>query len=475
MKKFTTQNILILISVLAIILFLVLKISLIFSPFIDFDESGLGLMAKAILDGKIPYHDFFDHKPPFAYYSLAIFFKLFGISSQNILVMAFIFDIALILSIFFLIRKLYDSKTALIAAAICSILISTSHFNTDIPMALFGVLGISCYLFSFKQNKNLFLFLSGVFIAISLWFKQPGIMFFFAIVVHQLYLYYKKDISFKDSLKSSSIVLLGLLGISLPLFAYFMIKTSGGFFYDIIIFNVLFKGSTSRLFTMGKLLELIFLNFGYLLAIILFSFPELKAKDEKTSFYLISSILIFLFFAANKEIFSAHLNLALPIVILLVSSSLFHVEKLRKPIMIIIIIFILSLSLLSLESAARTRLSGISNKQVQISSYLTSIPENATIFSDSPEYYFLGNKKVLYKVPGLAPSYKSVFDFSDFCDFANKTDFLIFTHRIAYLPESQRACINQSFTLIKRFDNVAESYVEIYAKNPVKNNSTKSP
>jgi len=58
----------------------------------------------------------------------------------------------------------------------------------------------------------------------------------------------------------------------------------------------------------------------------------------------------------------------------------------------------------------------------------------------------------------------SVFDFSDFCDYSSKLDYIIFTHRKKYLGEENIECIKQKFVLQKRFENIGESYVEIWRR-----------
>lgn len=62
---------------LFIVLFLVRLPSFFFSVF-DWDESTLILMGQGILDGKLPYVDLWDIKPPASFYMYSLFIVLFG-------------------------------------------------------------------------------------------------------------------------------------------------------------------------------------------------------------------------------------------------------------------------------------------------------------------------------------------------------------------------------------------------------------
>ena len=87
---------------------------------------------------------------------------------------------------------------------------------------------------------------------------------------------------------------------------------------------------------------------------------------------------------------------------------------------------------------------------------------NDKIFSANPVYPFLLGKPNSYKVPSLAPSFASVFDLSDFCEKSEEWDYLILSHRKKYIDEEELSCALNNFDLEKSFDNVGESYVEVW-------------
>ncbi len=450
-----------------IIFFMVaLKIFLIFNSHLGLNEAVYSYIAEQLPE-KLPYKDIFDHKPPLVYYSLALFYSVFGSSVIALHSLAFIFDILLLVIIFIVAKKLYDTKAALFSSAIYFVLSSSVFFDTEVPMTLFGLIGVFLYLSYFNKNKYSYLFFSGVFLAVSVWFKQPGILFFVSILIHQFYLVYKKDLTSKDSLKLVYFVVAGALVFSLPLLSYFIFQVGfENFFFHIIEFNIKFSGSTSRIFQIGKLLKMLVANFGILLAIILTFYKDyFKEKyPYKNRFFFMIILLLILFFIINKEVFFSHLIQLAPFVIILSVSALKIIKnrKINRLITILLIFILLNFSLVHLESVARKVRDNSYNQQDIVVSYINQNLSNASIFADSPVYYVLADKQCDYKVCFLAPSTSSVFSFEDFCNFSKTKDYLVLTHRKKYLGEENLNCIEENFILTKKFDNIDESFVEIW-------------
>lgn len=172
-------------------------------------------------------------------------------------------------------------------------------------------------------------------------------------------------------------------------------------------------------------------------------------------------IILFLFFLINKEIFSQHLFQAAPLVAIAAVYSLSKIKSknLEKIGSILIILFFLILVLTFLEGFVRIE----NNSQSQLISGIKRIvPDNSEVFSDNPIYSFLGGYEPKYKVFYLAPSIASVFDFSDFCEYAKSADYLILTHRKVYLGGENLDCIETNFKLEKKFENADEYFVEVW-------------
>ncbi len=471
-RYFNLQNILIFILILIILFSISIKIFLLFNQPIGFNEGGLATIARGINGGKKLYIDLFEHKPPLAHYLLSFMFKITRTNTFSTHLLALILDIVLLLSIFFIAKKLYNLKVALLISALYSVLVRGVSYDIEIPMTLFGLIGIFLYIISFeKKNKFWPLFLSGFFIAVSVWFKQPGIFFFVAILIHQLFLIYKKEIKFKNSLKQFYIIIAGILVLSLPLLSYFIYMAGlHNFLYSIFVFNLKFSGSTSRIFQIGKFIRIFLFYFGIFLAITL-SYKKEIFKEEyprKNLLFGILTIILILFFLVNKEIFYNHLHQLIPFILLLSLSPLYLKpnDKTKKLILIILIVFTFSLFFQNLEGAARIYRDKAFNDQSKVGLFIkNNFSKNLTFFSDSPQYYFLSDFRPCSKYFLLAPSFNSVFDYSFLCsENSSDIDFMLLTHRKKYLDSKTLLCIKLNFQLIRRFENTGESYVEIWQR-----------
>ena len=116
------------ILIIIIILSLVLRLFLLHPTFSD--ENFYFNVGKNILEGKIPYKDFFFAHPPFQIYVLAFMFKVFGIS---FLVGKFLSLVASTLSVFLIyliLKELYDEKSGFFAALIFLITPTFLSFST---------------------------------------------------------------------------------------------------------------------------------------------------------------------------------------------------------------------------------------------------------------------------------------------------------------------------------------------------------
>ena len=126
---------------------------------------------------------------------------------------------------------------------------------------------------------------------------------------------------------------------------------------------------------------------------------------------------------------------------------------------IIIIISSLAISLSVVEQNIREIRSGSINDYQEVLDYLNEeVPRNSTFFSDNPTYTLFGQYQLNQPIVHIAPSFSSVFDYSFICDL----DYIILTHRKKYLSDDELVCILENYDLRKRFDNVGESFVEIW-------------
>jgi 4-amino-4-deoxy-L-arabinose transferase-like glycosyltransferase len=97
MKKYFAV---LLVLVISIAIFKILNSHATFS-----DENVYFLMSKRVIKGEIPYKDFNFVHPPFQIYTIAIFFKLFGISLVSGKLSAIIFSSLSSIMVFLLSKK----------------------------------------------------------------------------------------------------------------------------------------------------------------------------------------------------------------------------------------------------------------------------------------------------------------------------------------------------------------------------------
>lgn len=157
------------------------------------DEGVFLTIGNSLASGKVPYSDFFDHKPPGIYYLFSLIALTFG---KNILVFRVVLLLANLFSallVFFIAIKI-KKGTEVFAALL--FLISLIFFEGNYLVAepflvFFLLLGLFCLLL-YEENKKLpFLILAGFFLAVMCLFKQTAFLSFVPIVLYLIISKYK--------------------------------------------------------------------------------------------------------------------------------------------------------------------------------------------------------------------------------------------------------------------------------------------
>ncbi|MDP3881870.1 MAG: glycosyltransferase family 39 protein [Nanoarchaeota archaeon] len=440
------------------------KIYIILNGSIGFDEAGIVYVAEGMADGGQLYTDYFDHKPPFMHYLLSFFYEFANPSVLSIKSLAFLFDIILLASIYFIAARLSNKNLAIIALSIAAIYNISLELNTETLMAVFGLWSFYFYTKALKLKNfiNSNLFIAGIFLAIAIWFKQTAVIFYVAFLIHVIYLKYKKVLTGRESFRGILMLTLGVLIISIPLLSYFLFKVGYQFIYSLIEFNLLFKGSSSRILQLGKGLNILVFYLGFLLVIILSQMSSKLKQDKIYPALVVFNIVNLLFILSSQEIFYQHFFQLVPFTILLAVYSLKNAApKIQKILFLVIILGLAIISLSTLEQKMREiRSDGQGTNEVL--SYLNAtVPKDTIFFSDTPIYTLLGGYTLNQPLVGAAPSFNSVFDYKFVCN----QDYIVLTHRQNYLSPEVQECVNGNFTLLKRFDNIGESFVEIKKLN----------
>ena len=233
-KKCLSNNYLILLTIL--IIYFIYGLSRIKYGINVYDEGLVLCNAESILNGNIPYKDFWTIYTPGQYYLVAMLFKIFG---YQIITTRIFSDILLILSlacIYLIIKEIIPEKIALIFLVFTMIALGTFGFGSVSPVgtALLFILINCIYMIKYiKTNNNLYLIISGLLTSLVLFFKQDLGLYTLLTEIIFLFIYtYFNDESYKKkskkiikSFKSWKFYLTGIMITGLPiifLFSYYV-------------------------------------------------------------------------------------------------------------------------------------------------------------------------------------------------------------------------------------------------------------
>jgi 4-amino-4-deoxy-L-arabinose transferase-like glycosyltransferase len=199
-------------------------------------DGGLyAYVGKAIVDGKLPYRDVWEQKPPVGFYLNALAILLFGGTPWAIWWFNLLWLIVTIIVFFFVIKKM----TGLFAASIASIVFILTMMVPDWflggnMMEYFALLPqtlviYALYLF-FTSGKNIWLALVGLFASLSFFTKQTAVGLGAAAFLVLIYLALRQG-GWKNTLKASGYYLAGAL---VPLVIFVIYWGSQGAFNDFL-------------------------------------------------------------------------------------------------------------------------------------------------------------------------------------------------------------------------------------------------
>jgi 4-amino-4-deoxy-L-arabinose transferase-like glycosyltransferase len=138
------------------------------------DENFYFNVAKNIIEGKIPYNDFFFAHPPLQVYTLALLFRIFGTFFLIGKILTLVTSSLCIFLIFFISRELFDEKTGLITSLI---------FLLTPAFLAFSTMGHGMW-------ETTFLFLLSTYLLIKNRPTLAGFIFSFAILFRYLVIIY---------------------------------------------------------------------------------------------------------------------------------------------------------------------------------------------------------------------------------------------------------------------------------------------
>jgi 4-amino-4-deoxy-L-arabinose transferase-like glycosyltransferase len=231
---------------LAIILVItfVVRIPFLNEP-LDRDVGLFAAIGREIANGAIHYKDITDNKPPGIHFIFALLYKIVGSNFIAVNFLAVILALVTTLFIYFVSKRLFDRKTAIVSSLLFGIFSSSPHIEGSIATTEnFMILPLIIMFFFFIKAEDkyswLLYFLSGVFAGIALCFKQIALFDFFGILAYLVILTFilSEEHRIKILLKKIILLLMGFILLPVIFIIYFKIHNAlNDFLYSVFIAN----------------------------------------------------------------------------------------------------------------------------------------------------------------------------------------------------------------------------------------------
>ncbi|MCX5886857.1 MAG: glycosyltransferase family 39 protein [Proteobacteria bacterium] len=236
-----------LISFFAILLlFILLRLPTLYEPF-GRDQGIFATIASGLLQGKIPYRDLWDHKPPGIYFLYAFAFKVLGREMRSISLLDGLYTLFTLLFFFKLAKELFNRRVAYLSTFLFAILASGIFFlgwwgrGQPEVFLLLPLLGMIYLLnpVTAKERPPFFLLCAGILGGIAFSLKSTIFPLFFLFF---FFLLIEDGINSKGILKGMSKIFLFSFGIIVALLPFIIFFWTYGALddaiYSIVTFNL---------------------------------------------------------------------------------------------------------------------------------------------------------------------------------------------------------------------------------------------
>jgi len=215
-----------------IIIIYVIRSKFLLIPF-ERDEGIYCYMGELLLEGKVPYKDFYEMKFPGIFYLYACIINFFGETVKEVHTGFMWMNILSILFVYFASKKMFSPIAGIISAttmAFVSLTPGLSGFTvqSEHGVALFISLGLLLYAHARSKKHFLFYLFTGMSMAMAVMIKTTAV--FMAIwggVIIVLEFLFDKEKKYKEFFKSIFAYSLG--GIAIVCIFFLIIKMKGGF------------------------------------------------------------------------------------------------------------------------------------------------------------------------------------------------------------------------------------------------------
>ncbi|MCX5887801.1 MAG: glycosyltransferase family 39 protein, partial [Proteobacteria bacterium] len=236
-----------LIGLLAILLlFIVLRLPTLYEPF-GRDQGIFATIASGLLQGKIPYRDLWDHKPPGIYFLYALAFKVLGREMRSISLLDGLYTLFTLLFFFKLAKELFNRRVAYLSTFLFTILTSGIFFvgwwgrgqpEVFLLLPLLGMIDLLKPV-SVKERPSFFLLCAGILGGIAFSLKSTIFPLFF---LFSFFLLLENGINLRAIEKGILKILLFSLGMIIALLPFVIFFWAHGALddaiYSIVTFNL---------------------------------------------------------------------------------------------------------------------------------------------------------------------------------------------------------------------------------------------
>ena len=154
------------------LIFLILLIKI--KTFFNFYDEGFAMFGSTrVLNGDVPYKDFWAIYPPGQFYNLAVIIKLFGANLLNTRIYDTLIRLLMVIGVYLITKRLAPYRLALLASLIAGFLLASAGFYSYavFPAMTLGLWSILAWLkYTENENKGWLLF-SGVLLGIAIFIR----------------------------------------------------------------------------------------------------------------------------------------------------------------------------------------------------------------------------------------------------------------------------------------------------------------
>lgn len=150
------------------LIFLILLIKI--KTFFNFYDEGFAMFGSTrVLNGDVPYKDFWAIYPPGQFYILAGIIKLFGANLLNARIFDTLIRFLMVIGVFLITKRLAPPRLAFLAALIAGLMLASAGFYSYavFPAMTLGLWSIITWLVYTEKRHKAWLVLSGVLLGIS--------------------------------------------------------------------------------------------------------------------------------------------------------------------------------------------------------------------------------------------------------------------------------------------------------------------